>query len=342
MIIAIPKEVLSYETRVASTPETVKKYIKMGFEVKVETNAGLLAGFSDNDYQQAGAKIYSTAQQTYKNANFIIKINAPQPSEYKFLSSNMTIIADFKTAYSRSHIKDFAQLGTQCFALELIPRISRAQPMDILSSQNNLAGYRAIIEAISHSPYAVPLMMTAAGTIPPIKILVLGVGVAGLQAIATAQRLGAQVYASDIRPETQEQVESLGAQFIPTLSQEVLKKINIIITCALIKGHKSPILINDSQLQMLPPHTIIIDMATDYGGNIEGSHPNQTIEKYGVKIIGNSHLATLVATSASQLFSNNIYNFLIASYNPQNKQIYFNFQDELINQTCICKNGEIL
>ncbi|MBQ8436840.1 MAG: NAD(P)(+) transhydrogenase (Re/Si-specific) subunit alpha [Alphaproteobacteria bacterium] len=342
MIISIPKEIKPYETRVAATPETVHKFIRLGLNVKIEQNAGQLAGFSDEEYRQAGAEICTNAQQTYSNANLILKINAPQPQEDIFLQSDMTIIGNFQALDTPERTKDFARLGVQCFALDLIPRISRAQSMDILSSQNNLAGYRAVIEALNHFNKATPLMMTAAGTVPPAKVLVLGVGVAGLQAIATAKRLGAQVYASDIRPETQEQTISLGAKFVEKLTSDLLNKIDIIITIAITAGKKAPILLKDSQLLAMSPNSIIIDMAADNGGNTEATQADKIIIRHGIKIIGNSHLATMIPNSASRLFANNIYNFIAAVFDKESQQLTLNFQDELIRQTCICRNGEVL
>ena len=341
MIIAIPKEISPHETRVAVTPETVSKYTKLGLSVKIETNAGTLAGFSDDEYRQSGAQICPTPSQTYANSDIILKINAPQTEEDQYLKSGMTIIGNFQTLNNPQRTAIFAQLGLRCFALDLIPRISRAQSMDILSSQSNLAGYRAVIEALNHFNKAAPLMMTAAGTIAPAKVLILGVGVAGLQAIATAKRLGAQVYASDIRPETKEQVASLGAKFIETISPDILSKIDIVITTAQTAGKKAPILINDSLLRIMHKDSIIIDMAANSGGNVEGTLPFQTIFKYGTKIIGNSSLETLLPYSASQLFANNIYNFLLASFNHEQKTFIFDHNDELIHKTCICQNGEI-
>lgn len=342
MIISIPKEITSNETRVAATPETITKLHKLGFRLKIEHNAGQQSGFSDKDYAQAGAEICNFAEQTYANSDIILKINAPLPQEDKFLKSGMTVIGDFQALNNPERTKAFAHLGLRCFALDLIPRISRAQSIDILSSQSNLAGYRAVIEAISLLPQAVPLMMTAAGTIPPAKVLILGVGVAGLQAIATAKRLGAQVFASDIREETKEQVISLGAKFIEHITPELLNQIDIIITTALTAGKKAPLLITDSQLQNMHKDSVIIDMATAAGGNVEGSINNQIITKHDIKIIGNSHLATLVPQSASRLFANNLYNFLLSTFNQEQQTLIFDFTDEIIRQTCICQNGEIL
>ncbi len=342
MIISVPKEIKSYETRVAATPETVHKFIRLGLHVKIEQDAGQLAGFADEEYRQAGAEICPNAQQTYSNANIILKINAPQPQEDIFLQSGMTVIGNFQASDIPERTKDFAKLGVQCFALDLIPRISRAQSMDILSSQSNLAGYRAVIEALNHFNKATPLMMTAAGTIPPAKILILGIGVAGLQAIATAKRLGAQVYASDIRPETKEQTLSLGAKFVEELTPDLLNRIDIIITTAIIAGKRAPILLNDSQLHAMRPNSIIIDMAADNGGNTEATQADKIVIRHGIKIIGNSHLATLIPYSASCLFANNTYNFIAAIFDKESQQLSLNFQDELIKQTCICRNGEIL
>ena len=348
MIISIVKEIRPGETRVAATPDTVIKMLALGAEVHIEQGAGQASGFSDEAYQKAGAKIMPDAAGTYQGADIVLKIWAPQPSEDKYLKKDMTIIANFQILNQPERKKAFAQLGTQCFALELLPRISRAQSMDILSSQSNLAGYKAVLEAVNLSPKAVPLMMTAAGTVSPAKVLVLGAGVAGLQAIATAKRLGAQVFASDVRPEVKEQVESLGGRFVEVESNETfentggyakettadyqqkqqaaiaaqLQKTDIVITTAQIPGKKAPLLINE-------------------GGNVFGSHEGATTEFNGIKIIGNSNLAAQIPHSASKLYANNLYNFLAPMYQKETQQFVFNFADELVAKTCICKEGEI-
>lgn len=223
MIIAVLKEIKARENRVAASPEVVAKLSSWGFHFHIEKNAGLKAGFSDEEYKKAGAEITTSPKATYENADYVFKIWAPLPEEDKYLTKEMTIIANFQALSNKERLEKFAKLGVQCFALDLMPRISRAQSMDILSSQSNLAGYKAVIEAVAALDKAIPLMMTAAGTVPPAKVLILGAGVAGLQAIATAKRLGAQVYASDVRPQVKEQVESLGGRFLEIKTDETLK-----------------------------------------------------------------------------------------------------------------------
>lgn len=223
MIIALPKETTPHEKRVALTPEIVSRFITWGYQVKVEKHAGTTAGFSDKDYRNAGAEIAADTAKTYAGADIVCKIWAPLPAEDKYLKKGMTVIANFQALDNMKRTDKFAALGLTCFALEMIPRISRAQSMDILSSQSNLAGYKAVIEAVNRLDKAVPMLMTAAGTISPAKILILGAGVAGLQAVATAKRLGAQVYASDVRPQVREQVESLGGRFLDIETDESLE-----------------------------------------------------------------------------------------------------------------------
>lgn len=365
MIITCPKEITAHETRVAITPETAAKYIGWGYQVHIEKNAGKASGFKDADYQKVGAKIVDNA---YEGASIILKIWAPLQEEEKFLHAEQIIIANFQALSQKERIKAWAEKGLTCFALDLMPRISRAQSMDILSSQSNLAGYKAVIEAINQLGKAVPLMMTAAGTIAPAKVLILGAGVAGLQAIATAKRLGAMVFASDVRPQVKEQVESLGGKFLEVKTDEVfetsggyaketsedykqkqqqavaeqLTKTDIAITTALIPGRPAPRLITKEMLAAMPEGSIVIDMAAASGGNVEGSIENETIEFCGTKIIGASNLAIGVPHSASALFAKNIYNFLSPMYKSEAKEIKFNFDDELINGTCICKNGQVL
>ncbi|MBR2033556.1 MAG: Re/Si-specific NAD(P)(+) transhydrogenase subunit alpha [Alphaproteobacteria bacterium] len=367
MIIAILKETTPSETRVAATPDVVKKYVDLGFKIQVESSAGVAAGFSDAQYSLAGAKICKTPADTLKKANIIIKVNAPLLSEDHLFSPKQIVIADFKALSSPQRIEHFCKLGLTCFALDLMPRISRAQSMDILSSQSNLAGYKAVIEAFNLLPQAAPMMMTAAGTIPPAKVLVLGAGVAGLQAIATAKRLGAIVYASDVRPATKEQVESLGGKFLniepesnaetsggyaqATSKQfqkmqqkaigEILPQINIVITTALLQGKPAPRLISATMLKKMTKGSVIIDMASSTGGNVEGSQNNKTVDINGIKIVGNSNLAASIPLSASKLFAQNIFNFIKSQFNNEQKELKFDFSDELISATCICQNGKV-
>lgn len=367
MIIAIPKEIRKGENRIATSPEVVKKLVSIGFEVNVEQNAGIKSSFTDADFALAGASIIDKTEDLYKNANIILKIWAPLAEEEKFLEPNMAIIANFHYIYDKDSVEKLANKGVMCFALNLIPRISRAQSMDILSSQSNLAGYKAVLEAVNKLPKAVPMMMTAAGTIAPTKFLILGAGVAGLQAIATAKRLGGIVFASDVRAAAKEQVESLGAKFVEVKSDENLEtlggyaketsedyqkrqaeavkeqlaKTDIVITTALIPGRKAPILITKDMLKVMPKGAIIVDMATENGGNVEDAKDNEITNIDGVSIIGNSNIASLVPNSASSLFAKNILNFIFPMYKSDTKSLEFNFDDEIIKKTCICKDGKL-
>lgn len=368
MLIAVPRELTSGETRVAAVPAVVKKYRAWGFQVRVETGAGLKAGFSDEDYKEAGAEIAEGAAEVYHHADIILKIWAPLPEEEAYLSRGSMIIANFQNLDSFERLEQLTTLGLTCFALEKLPRISRAQSMDILSSQSNLAGYKAVIEAVNLSQSAVPLMMTSAGTVTPARVLVLGAGVAGLQAIATAKRLGALVYASDVRPAVKEQVESLGGKFVEVEADvgfeasgayasetseeykkaqelavaEQLTKTDIAITTALIPGRPAPKLIKSCMLDRMPRGAVIIDMAAAAGGNVDGSVDRKTVEINGITIVGNSNLAAGVPHSASILFANNLYNFLASQYHSETHTLTFNYEDELVKSTCIAKAGKVL
>ena len=339
MIIAIPKETLNSETRVAATPETTQHFVRMGLNVVIESNAGISAGFTDAEYSKVGA-IISNTQTIYQKAQIIIKIHAPQIDEISMLLKKQIIIADFSNA---SSLQSLADKKTTCFALERIPRISRAQTMDILTSQSNLAGYKAVINAATLLERNLPLMMSAAGTLSPAKVLVIGTGIAGLQAIATAKRLGAQVFASDIRPETKEQVISLGAKFIDMndISAQ-LPKTNILITSATIMGKTAPKLITNKMLDEMPRNSVIIDMAAASGGNVEGIENNKTIYRNGLILSGNSNLAAEIPDSSSRTFSQNILNFLTPWFNAESKCFNFDFSDEIIAKTCIINNGKII
>ncbi len=368
MLIAVPKEIKSGETRVAVTPNIVKKYKLMGIDVNVQSNAGEASGFSDKDYTDAGAVIKKSAADTCKEAAAVLKIWAPEPKEEKYLPKGCAVFANFQALSNHERIKDFAKLGLTCFALDLMPRISRAQSMDILSSQSNLAGYQAVITAVNHLTSAVPMMMTAAGTIAPAKALILGAGVAGLQAIATAKRLGAVVYASDVRPQVKEQVESLGAKFVEVQSDEnfetsggyaketsaaynqqqqeaiaeQLTKTNFAITTAQIPGAPAPRLITAEMLAAMPAGAVVIDMASSSGGNVEDSEDNKSKIINGVTVIGNSNLAAALPASASPLFAKNIFNFIETMYSAADKKLNYNFEDELIKGTCLCYEGKII
>lgn len=368
MLIAVPKEIKPGETRVAATPDIVQKYKFMGLDVQVQSGAGEASGFSDRDYLNAGAEIKKNAADSYKKADIILKIWAPEAEEDGFLKAGTAVFANFQALTHRGRIETFAHLGLTCFALELMPRISRAQSMDILSSQSNLAGYKAVIEAVCKLPSAVPMMMTAAGTIAPAKALILGAGVAGLQAIATAKRLGAVVFASDVRPQVKEQVESLGGRFVEVKSDEnfetaggyaretsaeykqkqqeavaeQLAKTNFAVTTALIPGLPAPRLITKAMLSAMPAGAVVVDMASSAGGNVEGSEDGKTVVINGVTVIGNSNLAASLPASASPLYAKNILNFLDTMYNKEEKSLNYNFEDELIKGTCLCYNGKMI
>lgn len=367
MIISVPKECKHGETRVAAIPETVRKFTAAGAEVRIEKGAGEAAGYADAAYQEAGAVLCDSVAAVYKNADVILKINAPEPAEIPLIPKGAVVLANFQALAEKERLSEFARAGITCFALDLMPRISRAQSMDILSSQSNLAGYAAVIRAVNELDKAVPLMMTAAGTIPPAKVLVLGAGVAGLQAIATAKRLGAQVFASDVRPQVKEQVESLGGKFVEVETDESfeteggyaketseaykkrqaaavaeqLAKTDIAITTALIPGKKAPVLITREMLKTMPAGAVVIDMAAASGGNVEGSEKGKSLVVDGVKVIGDSNLAASLPFSASALFARNVYNFLAPMISREGG-IAFDFEDELVKGTCAVKDGEVL
>ena len=345
MIIAVPKEILTNETRVAATPETIKKFTTLGFEVHIQSDAGSESGFNDDDYRQAGAKIISSAKEVYKSADIILKINAPQPKEISLMKNGCAIVALFPLE-SRTALKsDLAKKQASCFALNLIPRISRAQNMDVLSSQSNLAGYKAALVGINSFNRAVPFMITAAGTIPPAKVFVVGVGVAGLQAIATAKRLGAQVVASDVRVEVKEQVESLGGKYLKNENPQdflnQLKQSDIVITTAQIPDKKAPRLISKDMIKQMKKNSVLVDMAVDSGGNIEGSDAGKIVRLFDVSIIGLSNGAALLPYSASELFARNIYNFVQTFFKPV-AQNPTDFNDEILKAVCFMKNGDLL
>ena len=334
MLIAIPKEITPNETRVALSPKHVAHFSARGYHINIEDNAGLHAGFSNEQYLKAGASICKTAQQTYAHADLILKIWAPLEQEIQYLSSKSTIICNTQNLKNNHQLKTFSRHRINIFALDLIPRISRAQNMDILSSQDTLSGYESVILGASCSSQIMPLLMTAAGTIPPMKVLIIGLGVAGLQAAATAHRIGAQVYAFDKRPETQEQTASIGAIFIEKLTTELLSTFNLITTSAQIRGKTAPKVLSDKQYKHLNPSCVIIDMAIDSGGNIDKHKLPPT-----VKLIQDSHLSRHIPHSASTLYSENMFNF--CQFLIKENKIQPDFNDEIIEKTAICWQGQI-
>jgi H+-translocating NAD(P) transhydrogenase subunit alpha len=342
--IAVVKETAIGETRVAASAETVKKLIALGASVSVETGAGSGASFADADYSAAGASV-GTLAATIKDADIVLGVQGPDPKALKGAKTGAWIVAGLDPFGQRGRIDEYAKLGVEALAMEFMPRITRAQSMDILSSQSNLSGYKAVIEAANVYGRAFPMMMTAAGTVSAAKAFIMGVGVAGLQAIATARRLGAQVSATDVRSATKEQIESLGAKAIfvenvagiegegaggyaTEMSDEYkaaqaelvsshIAKQDIVITTALIPGRAAPRLISDAQIATMKPGSVIFDLAVAQGGNVEGSIADQVVIKHGVKIMGYSNTPSHLAADASALYSRNLFNFLNAFWDKE-------------------------
>lgn len=355
------------ETRVAITPNSAKHYIKAGFEVAIEKNAGLASGFADKEYEQVGVQIIGDRKALLKQANVLLCINEPNPKDLTGLAKDSLIIGHIDNDPKGPLIEWCKEQQINLFSMTLIPRISRAQSMDSLSSQANLAGYKAVLEAVNQFHRAVPMMMTAAGMIQPAKVLILGAGVAGLQAIATAKRLGAVVYAFDVRRAAKEQIESLGAEFVEVdetqdsetkggyasesseeykrLQAELIDKYakmsDIVISTALIPGRQAPILLYKKTIEQMKPGSVIVDLATSRGGNCEVSVRDKIIKHSDVIIIGLSNLAGLIPATASDLYANNLVHLidLLASKSPE---ITFNPEDEVVQQALLCHEGRYL
>jgi len=336
MIIAIPKELKEREKRVALSPDVVKALVAAGYECRVEKDAGLSSYFANEKYTSAGATLVDQAQQLYAQADVVVKVNAPTPEEISWMKKEAVLISLLFAATNPSVVEACVKQGISAFSMDAIPRISRAQKMDVLSSQANLAGYKSVIMGAAALGKIFPMLMTAAGTIKPSKVVIMGAGVAGLQAIATAKRLGAIVEVSDIRPETKEQVESLGGRFIEVkgdesvkleggyvknVSEEFLKRqqeligkhiaeADLVITTALIPGKKAPVLIPEEMVKNMRMGSVIVDMAVEQGGNCTLSELNQTVVRHGVTIIGESNIPSLLPLNASELYARNIAEFL--------------------------------
>jgi NAD(P) transhydrogenase subunit alpha len=370
MKIAIPKEQRPDESRVAASPETVKKLIALGFEVAVEKGAGLGAAMTDDAYEKAGAKIAADATVAFGEADIVAKVRRPLPGETKGLRSGALVIAIMDPFRAGDELKPLAESGATCFAMDLIPRITRAQSMDVLSSQSNLAGYKAVLDAAAVYGSAFPQMMTAAGTVPAARALVMGAGVAGLQAIATAKRLGAIVSATDVRPAAKEQVESLGGKFVAVedeefkqaetaggyakemsaeyqkkqaeLIAETIKKMDIVITTALIPGRPAPKLISKEMVKSMKPGSVIVDLAVETGGNCELSEAGRIVDVDGVKIVGHVNVPSRLAADASALYARNIYNFIELLVDKEAKQLAVNWEDQIVADTCIVRDGKVV
>jgi len=370
MKLAVPKERRDGETRVAATPESVKKFKGLGVDVTVETGAGASARISDADYQAAGATIAPDARSALADADIVLKVRGPDAGETALLKKGAVLAALLAPHTEKDRIAALAGQGVTAFAMEFLPRISRAQAMDVLSSQANLAGYKAVIDAAALFGRAMPMMMTAAGTIAPARVLVMGVGVAGLQAIATAKRLGAIVSATDVRPATKEQVESLGGTFVAVMDEEfknaqtaagyakpmsaeyqakqaaltaeTIKKQDIVITTALIPGRKAPILVTEEMIKTMKPGSIIIDLAAEAGGNTPLSKAGETVEVHGVTIVGTVNLPGRLPVDASSLYARNLFNFVSLLVDKKAGALNIDWNDEIVKGAGLTKDGAVV
>ena len=349
------------ENRIAVTPEIAKKYINLGFNLTLSKDYGLHLGFDDEEYKSVGVKFSDDDKEIINNSDMLIQLGLPEEEKLSFLKENQTLIGSLNSFLNKEKLEKLKTKKIKCFSLELLPRITRAQSMDILSSQANLAGYKAVIEAIQVYERAIPMMMTAAGTIPAAKVLVVGAGVAGLQAIATAKRMGAVVFATDVRMASKEQVESLGGKFLTVegsenleteggyakeasdefkmkqeeLLSETLKKIDIIICTALIPGREAPKIIKEQMFKNLQRGSIIYDLAAVQGGNTVFTEVDKIVEKNGIKILGETNILNKLPVSASNLYSKNVFNFVSNLYDKENKKLNINLEDEIIEKTLI-------
>lgn len=362
--IGIPRERAPRERRVAATPETVKRFRRLGFQVLVEREAGLAAGFTDDEYAEAGAELVETGSDVYQRTDIVLKVQRPLPEEVELLRPGQVVIGFLQPLIAPELVVALAERGVIAVSMDTIPRITRAQPMDALSSMSTVAGYKAVLLAANELPKFFPLMMTAAGTIRPAKVLVLGAGVAGLQAIATARRLGALVEAFDTRPVVKEQVESLGAKFLELgvtteevggyakeLAEEHLRReqelihnhcleADVVITTALVPGRRAPLLIREETVRQMRPRSVIVDLAAEMGGNCELTVPGETIVRYGVTIMGPLNLPSEMAYTASQMYARNVA-ALLEHLAPKG-EFAWNFEDEITRGVVLTKDGQIL
>ena len=371
MLIAIPAENDPAEGRVAATPETVKKFVGLGAEVKVQSGAGLKSGIPDQEYTLAGAAIAPDALATVKGADVVLRVRRPRAADIAGAKQGAAVVAIMDPYGHIDALTSLAAAGVCAFAMELMPRITRAQTMDVLSSQANIAGYRAVIDAAAEYGRVIPMMMTAAGMIPPAKIFVMGVGVAGLQAIATARKLGAIVTATDVRPATKEQVVSLGAKFIAVEDEEFkqaetaagyakemsapykakqaaltashIAGQDIVVTTALIPGRPAPVLVTAAMIESMRPGSVIVDLAVERGGNCELAKPGETVvSKNGVKIVGHLNVAGRLPATASALYAKNLLAFVETLIDPKTKSLAIKWDDELVKATLLTKDGRLV
>ena len=370
MKLAVPKESHPQETRVALSPETAKKFRALNLEVVIERGAGARAGFADADYDAAGAGVADGGGALLASADLVLKVRAPTGDELSAMEPGTALVGMLSPHGARDAVDAYAAARVDAFAMELVPRISRAQSMDVLSSQANLAGYKAVIDASAEFARAMPMMMTAAGTVPPARVFVLGAGVAGLQAIATARRLGAIVSATDVRPAVKEQVESLGASFVMVESEETqaaetaggyaremsedyrrrqaelvaehLAKQDIVVTTALIPGRPAPVLITEEMVVSMKPGGIIVDLAVEQGGNCPLSRAGEIVEHHGVRIIGHVNVPGRLPVDASALYARNLYNFVSPFVDGETGAVEFDWNDELVTGTGLTRDGKVV
>jgi NAD(P) transhydrogenase subunit alpha len=375
MKIAILKERRPHETRVAATPETVKKLGALGAEIVIEAGAGAAAAYPDAAYAAAGATVVDDAAAACSAADVVFKVQRPMSAaegadEVGLLRQGQALMAPLGALSNKALVQSLAARGVTAFALELIPRITRAQSMDILSSQANLAGYKAVLAAANAFRRIFPQMMTPAGTLVPSRVFIMGVGVAGLQAIATARRLGAVVTATDVRPATKEQVQSLGAKFVAVEDEEFkaaetaagyakqmspeyqtkqaalvadhIKVQDIVITTALIPGRPAPVLVTEDMVKTMKPGSVILDMAVEQGGNCPLSEYGKIVDRHGVRIVGPANLAAELATDASALFSRNLLSFITPMIDKETGALKVDLNDEVVKGTLVTRNGEVV
>lgn len=370
MKIAVLKERRDGEKRVAASPDSVAKFISLGCSVTVETGAGDAASILDDAFKEAGATIAKTAADTVKGADLVLKIARPLESEIKLFSKGQALACHAYALTEGETVKALNDQGVTLFAMELVPRITRAQSMDILSSQANMSGYKAVLDALEYYGRALPMMSTAAGRVNPANVFIMGVGVAGLQAIATAKRLGAIVYATDVRPATKEQVESLGGKFLAVENEEFqqaqsdggyakemsddykrqqaeliaekVQKMDIVITTALIPGRPAPVLVTEDHVKSMKPGSVIVDLAVEAGGNCPLSEYGKVVTKHDVTLIGHANVPSRLAETTSQLFARNLLNFLTPMIDKETGKMKIDRDDAVIQGTLVCVDGEIV
>ncbi|QEX24056.1 NAD(P) transhydrogenase subunit alpha part 1 [Hypericibacter adhaerens] len=376
MKIGVAKERRPHEARVAVSPDTVKKYVGLGASVAIETGAGAGANIPDEVFKAAGAEIAPDEAAALKDADLVLKVQRPLtaaeggPDELTLLKPGAVLVGILSPHGAKDQVQQYAAKGVTAFAMELMPRITRAQVMDVLSSQSNLAGYKAVIDAAAEFGRAFPMMMTAAGTIAPARVLVMGAGVAGLQAIATARRLGAIVSATDVRPAAKEQVESLGATFVAVMDEEfkqaetaggyakemsdaykakqaaltaeTIKKQDVVITTALIPGRKAPVLVSEEMVKTMKPGSVIVDLAVEQGGNCPLAEPGKVVVKHGVKIVGHLNLPSRLAADATSLYARNLLAFVSLMIDKETKGLKIDWEDEIMKGTGLTRDGKVV